>query len=164
MSLLIVWTSHQQLRYWLCNNERWFLFFHEERFKLPSSFQLIMAYWHQFDGLMQKRRNSIANALELRLFCIKPSIWWHRSGSTFAEVKWLVALLHHAITRTNVGLSSMGFCGTHLTHWGWDKMAAIFRTTFSHVFSWMKMYPFWLRFHWSLFLRVQLTTFQQWYR
>ena len=34
--------------------------------------------WHQYcqgsciDGLMQKRRNSIANALELRLFCIKP--------------------------------------------------------------------------------------------
>ena len=26
------------------------------------------------DGLMQKRRNSIANALELRPFCIKPSI------------------------------------------------------------------------------------------
>ena len=28
------------------------------------------------DGLMQKRRNSIANALELRLICIKPSIWY----------------------------------------------------------------------------------------
>ena len=53
-----------------------------------------MAVWHHdIDGLMQKRRNSIANALELRidgliqkrrnciatamelrLFCIKPSI------------------------------------------------------------------------------------------
>ena len=28
-----------------------------------------------FDGLMQKRRNTIANTQELRLFCIKPSIW-----------------------------------------------------------------------------------------
>ena len=27
------------------------------------------------DGLVQERRNSIANALELRLFCTKPSIW-----------------------------------------------------------------------------------------
>ena len=27
------------------------------------------------DDLMQKRRNSIADALELRLFCIKSSIW-----------------------------------------------------------------------------------------
>ena len=26
------------------------------------------------DGLVQERRNSIANAMELRLFCINPSI------------------------------------------------------------------------------------------
>ena len=26
-----------------------------------------------FDDLMQKRRNSVANAVDLRLFCIKPS-------------------------------------------------------------------------------------------
>ena len=43
-----------------------------------------------------------------------------------------------------------------LTHWVRDKMAAIFQTTFSHAFSWMKMYKFRLRFHWSLFPRVQL--------
>ena len=34
-----------------------------------------------------------------------------------------------------------------LTHWGRDKMAAIFQTTFSNVFSWMKMYEFQLKFH-----------------
>ena len=28
---------------------------------------------NQIDGLMQERRNSIANALELRLSCINPS-------------------------------------------------------------------------------------------
>ena len=38
-----------------------------------------------------------------------------------------------------------------LTHWGRDKMAAIFQTTFSNGFSWMKMYEFRLTFHWSLF-------------
>ena len=26
-----------------------------------------------------------------------------------------------------------------LTHWGWDKMAAIFPMTFSNAFSWMKI-------------------------
>ena len=31
-----------------------------------------------------------------------------------------------------------------LTHWGWDKMAAIFQTTFSNAFSWMKMYEFFI--------------------
>ena len=47
-----------------------------------------------------------------------------------------------------------------LTHWGRDKMAAIFQTTF----SWMKIYEFRSKFHWSLFLRVQLTIFQHWFR
>ena len=51
-----------------------------------------------------------------------------------------------------------------LTHWGRDKMAAISQTTFSNAFSWMKMYKFRLRFHWSLFPRVQLTIFQHWFR
>ena len=51
-----------------------------------------------------------------------------------------------------------------LTHWGRDKMAAIFQKTFSNGFSWMKIYEFWLTFHWSLFLGVQLTIFQHWFR
>ena len=44
-----------------------------------------------------------------------------------------------------------------LTHWGWEEMAAIFQTTFSNACSWMKMYEYRLKFHWSLFPRVQLT-------
>ena len=47
-----------------------------------------------------------------------------------------------------------------LTHWGQSKMAATFQMTFSNRFSWMKMYEFWLKFNWSLFLGVQLTMFQ----
>ena len=46
-----------------------------------------------------------------------------------------------------------------LSHWGREKMAAIFQTTFSNAFSWMKMYKFRLRFHWSLF-----NNFQHWFR
>ena len=52
----------------------------------------------------------------------------------------------------------------YLTHWGRDKMAAIFQTTFSNAFSWMKMLKFLLRFHWSLFPRVQSTIFHHWFR
>ena len=48
---------------------------------------------------------------------------------------------------------------SHLTHWGRDKMAAIFQTTFSNGFFLMKMYEFRLTFHCSLFLGVQLTIF-----
>ena len=51
-----------------------------------------------------------------------------------------------------------------LTQWGRDKMAVISQTTLLNAFSWMKMLEFWLTFHWSLFLRVQLTIFQHWFR
>ena len=51
-----------------------------------------------------------------------------------------------------------------LTYWGRDKMVAIFQTTFSNAFFLMEMYEFRLRFHWNLFLMVQLTIFQHWFR
>ena len=44
-----------------------------------------------------------------------------------------------------------------LTQWARDKMAAISQTTYSNAFSGMKMYEFPLTFHWSLFLRFELT-------
>ena len=39
-------------------------------------------------------------------------------------------------------------------------MAANSQTTFSNAFSWMKMFEFRLKFHWSLFPRIQLTLCQ----
>ena len=51
-----------------------------------------------------------------------------------------------------------------LTHWGRDKTAANFLTTFSNAFSWMKIYKFRFRFYWSLFPSVQLTIFHHWFR
>ena len=44
------------------------------------------------------------------------------------------------------------------------QMAAISQTTLSNPFSWMKVFEFRLKFHWSLFLRFQLTIFQHWFR
>ena len=41
-------------------------------------------------------------------------------------------------------------------------MNAISQTTFSNEFSSMEIYEFWLKFHSSLFLGVQLTTFHHW--
>ena len=55
-------------------------------------------------------------------------------------------------------------CWVEQTHWGRDKMAAISQTTFSDAFSWMKMYEFRLRFHWSLFSGIELTISQHWFR
>ena len=50
------------------------------------------------------------------------------------------------------------------THLPLDKMATILRTIFSDAFSWMNFFVFWLKFHWCLFLRVQLTISQHWIR
>ena len=52
----------------------------------------------------------------------------------------------------------------YLTSWGRGKMTAVSQTTLSNAFSWVKMLEFRLRFHWSLFLRVQLTIIQHWFR
>ena len=48
-----------------------------------------------------------------------------------------------------------------LSDWGRDKMAAIFQMTFSNGFSLMKMYEFWLIFHWNMFLRIKLSALVQ---
>ena len=47
------------------------------------------------------------------------------------------------------------------TDWGRYKMVAISQTTFSSAFSWMKMFEFRLKFHWPLFLRVNIPTLVQ---
>ena len=52
----------------------------------------------------------------------------------------------------------------YLTHWGRDQIDAISQTTFSNAFLGMKMNEFRLGFHWSLFLRFELTIFQHWFR
>ena len=51
-----------------------------------------------------------------------------------------------------------------MADWGWDKIDAISQTTFSNGFSWIKMHEFPIKFHWNLFLRFKLTTFQHWFR
>ena len=51
-----------------------------------------------------------------------------------------------------------------LTHWGRGKMAAISQTTLSNDLALMKRFEFRSRFHWNLFLRVQLTISEHWFR
>ena len=65
-----------------------------------------------------------------------------------------------AVTGAEVCIMASWDWGELVNTLGLKKMATIFQTIFSNTFSWMKIYEFWLRFHWSLFVRVQLTTFQ----
>ena len=48
--------------------------FYYEQFKESSP--CCNSTWLYFDGLVQERRNSIANALELHLSCTNPMICW----------------------------------------------------------------------------------------
>ena len=85
-----------------------------------------------------------------RLYCMVNSNWQH-------------CVLHE--NRYNIHhVNNIVYMILSLTHWGRSKMAAIFQTTSSNAFSWMKVYKFRFRFHRILFLRVQLTIFQHWFR
>ena len=49
-----------------------------------------------------------------------------------------------------------------LTHWGRDQIDAMSQTRFSNAFPRMKMNEFGIGFHWSLFLRFELTIVRHW--
>ena len=97
------------------------------------------------------------------------------NGNYFDYLKWACCPLIWISNSVDNSVSSSGRKSKHvfmlplitalrkeLTHWGREKMDAISQTTFSSAFSWMKMFEFQLRYHWSLFLNVQLTIFQHW--
>ena len=46
--------------------------------------------------------------------------------------------------------------GSELTHWGLDKMAAIFQMTLSEAFSWMKLIVYGYKFYLALFLMAKI--------
>ena len=97
------------------------------------------------------------------------AMWWHRFGPTLVQIMFCcltascLYLNQWWLTIYEIlWYSSNG--NAYLTHWGREKMDAISQTTFSNAFSWMKMLEYRLKFHWSLFLRVQLTISQHWFR
>ena len=80
-------------------------------------------------------------------------VWWYYD--------WRISANFRATTRTSTWTFDND---SLLTHWGRNKMAAFSQTTLSNAFSWMKITEFLLKFHWSLFLRVQLTISHHWFR
>ena len=94
---------------------------------------------------------------EIHAFSLK------KMHSKMASAKWRPFCLGLNVLNTDRYLSRLRLKQC-LLHWDRDKMDAISQTTFSSAFSWMRMYVFRLKFHWSLFLRVQLTVFKHWFR
>ena len=80
-------------------------------------------------------------------------------GTNFSEM--LIKICTCSIKKMHLKMSAIWrrcYLGLNvLTHWGRDKMAAIFQTIFSNGLSWMKMFEFWSIFNWSLFPRVHYT-------
>ena len=91
--------------------------------------------------------------------CIMMAFKFCKIKYTYDNLEEIIFIISSECFATNV-IQGPG----SLTHWGWEKMAAISQTTFSSAFSWMKMFEFRLKFHWSLFLRAQLSISQHWFR
>ena len=88
-------------------------------------------------------------------------IWYHNMGPLDHN-----ELLHATMNMirdpfNNLLLNSIEIYSTHLPP---DKMATISQTTFSNAYSGMKKFKFWLEFHWSLLLKVQMTKNEHWFR
>ena len=81
--------------------------------------------------------------------------------STRRRVDVIITLF---LRQVSTELLLMSLLPEWLTHWGQGKMDTISQTIFSNAFSWMKMFQLRLKFHWSLFPRVQSTIFQHWVR
>ena len=97
------------------------------------------------DGLVQERHNSIANALELRLSCTNPSIWYTASSLlTFNLKAYHVCAIRK--TSPTVRLRHIylpAFLRLYSDHWRW-KMG-ICRST-CHTFRMMTSLRTWTRF------------------
>ena len=108
-----------------------------------------------------------------RAFALQP--WWlHRpvgavydpqhnacnkyvcGASKLYEIHWVI----RASLSFNAWIGSLSKLNTFRPR----QMDAISQTTFSNGFSWMKIFEFWLKFHWSLFPRIQLIIFHHWSR
>ena len=86
----------------------------------------------------------------------------HKHANTILITNEFIKFVHHQWPH---GLFYKRYTlNQYLTHRGRDKMAAISQTTLSSAFSWMEMFEFRLKFQWSLFIRVESTIFQHWFR
>ena len=120
--------------------------------------------WYDFDrfhlkflyNILKFKRNSIPHSMQLssRVSFLVLSVALYSDNDSFDKSKNMLSFssLILFVWVTEICLADMQHHseGT-LTHWGRDQIDAISQTTFSNVFSSMKMIEFRLKFHWSLF-------------
>ena len=114
--------------------------------QMASNAEKVSIWWRHHDNFRWSLSHRVHHTIKLH--CMK---LWHAADQV--TDRWLNQWWLGSLTHKSPGING-------LTHWGRDKMAAISQTTLSSAFSWEKMSEFQLKFHWTLFPRVQLTTFQ----
>ena len=145
---------------WYNQNERKHMAFISPRIEFNFLWDRAVVWCINFMGsvffLFQTMNSSVRGLCDINHSkCQQPTMFGSRDiGHPSSTISTTIAA-----TTTVAAVATTG-----LTHWGRDKMAAIFQTTSSSAFSWMKMFEWRLKLQWSLFLRVQLTIFQQWFR
>ena len=90
--------------------------------------------------------------------------WCRQAPSHYLSHCWPRSLSPYGIARPQWVNKWYQLIDHELMHWGSDKMVAIFQTIFSNAFYSMKILVFWLKFHQGLFLMVQSTICQHWFR
>ena len=81
------------------------------------------------------------------VWCIvRRILWW--TGNDWCHKLWIAR--RRVNDHGSIVVVRWHFIHRPLTQWGRDKMAAIFQTTFSNSFTWMKMHEFQIRFYWRL--------------
>ena len=168
-----------------CDLEIWWMTLENNRapllyyIKLSASFQI--HWWIETEVSVRKRSIRVKIGDFLSCVTLKFDGW---PSKTIGHLFYVASsFVHHftAISEFKLELQSgnahfgsksmisfscmtLKFDGWPFTHWGREEMNNISQTTFSNAFSSMKMFEFRLKFHWSLFPRVQLTIFQHWFR
>ena len=113
--------------------------------------------------------HSLPMRLRYRMFFYEFKLYLCSMMVAFGALYAIYARNNNALTRSEYIIFYPDSC-THnrvtslLTHLPLDKMAAISQTIFWNAFPWMKSLVFWLKFHWNLFLRGQLTITKHWIR
>ena len=121
------------------------------QYRLPVFIALVLSCYHRSMGLLW----------EAPSFNCSPLPYWCCAQGCIAMTTRCISNLSSWKGSISEGQGWYHWCVTHLPL---GKMAAILKTTFSSAFSWMKMWEFRFKFHWNLFLRVQLTLRQHWFR
>ena len=123
-------------------------------------FRVIGHLCGEFTG---SHRIPLTKAIDVRLWCFFDL----RLNKQFSKQSW--GWWFETLSRSLWGHCNEAFTYHvfRLTHISLYKMAAISQTIFLDAGSWVKRFVFWLfwlKFHWTLFLRIQLTITQHWFR